>query len=290
MAYIFQIKGRDKRFLQKEHLGKGAFGQVYRVTDSCNHKCSCPQQSYAVKIIKTHNSDLLQEVKPLTELRHANIMQIYAAEQTGPQLRILLEYCPGSSLDKKLKPNVSTTIEQNIKWALQVTVAITYLHTNNILHRDLKPQNILLTANEDAKVADFGLARPFMTGPNWQELYRTYYLKTIAGTPSYMAPEVWEGHYTDRADVYSIGVMLLVMFGRKADPNFYTIVEEDARAVVQKMYTSGNVDAYIKKLVIDMLACNPQARPPAFQVYERILAFSKGIGWWDWLWTRCTIL
>lgn len=290
MAYTFQIKGKDKRFLQKEHLGKGAFGQVYRVTDACNHKCSCAQQTCAVKVIKTHNSDILQEVKQLTQLRHTNIVQIYAAEQTGTQLRILLEYCPGSSLDKKLKQGVSTTIEQDIKWALQATVAITYMHTNNILHRDLKPQNILLTANGDAKVADFGLARPFMTGPNWQELYRTYYMKTIADTPSYMAPEVWEGHYTDKADIYSIGVLLLVMFGRKANPNFYTIVEEDARAVVQKMYTSGNVTANIKTLVLDMLSCKPQERPPAFEVYERILAFSKGIGWWDWLWRRCTIL
>ena len=75
----------------------------------------------------------------------------------------------------KLRPRISTTIEQDKKWALQVSDAIAYLHSKKIVHRDLKPQNILLTANEDAKVADFGLARPFMTGPNWQQTYQTLY-------------------------------------------------------------------------------------------------------------------
>ena len=282
--YDFEINGENRRFQRMGHLGQGAFGQVHLVADART------RQQFAVKVINTHRSDLLQsarqEVMQLTLVSHSNIIQIFAAKQDGLQVHILLEYCPGGNLDMKLTPRISTTIEQDKKWAFQVTGAIAYLHSKNIVHRDLKPQNILLTANEDAKVADFGLARPFMTGPNWQQTYQTYYMQTTAGTPSYMAPEVWRGHYTEKADVYSIGVMLLVMFGRKAIPNFYGRLQEDAHAMAQKMSTTGNIDQNMKSLVLDMLAHEYRARPSASEAHQKILAFTQQSGWWD----LCTIL
>ena len=98
-----------------------------------------------------------------------------------------------------------------------------------------------------------------------------------------MAPEVLRGHYTEKADVYSTGVMLLVMFGRKAIPNFYGRVQEDARAMAQQMSTTGDVDENMKKLVSDMLSYEYHARPTAYEVHQRILAFTRQSGW-------CTIL
>lgn len=286
-CYKFESEGKHGIYLQKGRLGEGAFGQVYLVAEERT------QKKYAVKVINTHRRDLLQsaqrEVQQLTEANHANIIQIFAAKQDGCQVHILLEYCPGGSLDLMLKPNMYTTIEQEKKWALQVTGAITYLHARNIVHRDLKPQNVLLTANDDAKVADFGLARPFMTGPNWQQTYREYYnMQPTAGISSYIAPEVWEGRYTEKADVYSIGVLLLVMFGRKAIPHFYTRATEDPHAMAEHISTDGEFNKKMKKLVKDMLSYKPQERPLAFEAYESILAFPQGT-WWDWFSNGCLI-
>eukprot|EP00112_Aurelia_sp_Birch-Aquarium-sp1_P009427 Seg2070.5 transcript_id=Seg2070.5/GoldUCD/mRNA.D3Y31 product="Calcium-dependent protein kinase 2" protein_id=Seg2070.5/GoldUCD/D3Y31 len=268
MAFIFNINGQDKRFLQKELLGQGGFGQVYRVTDAST------QQSYAVKVINAQSSNSLQsakrEIEQLTQASHPNIIKIFSANQVDDQVHILLEYCSGGNLDMKLQPNIITTIGQDMKWALQVADAIKYLHSENIVHRDLKPHNIVLTANLDAKVADFGLARPFLTGPNWQQTYEAYYLQTKGGTPRYMAPEVWKGHYTEKADIYSMGVIFFVMFGRKAIPNFHGIVPVDVHAVAQQMSTDGQVDAGIKKLVLDMISHDYNARPSASEVCQRL--------------------
>ena len=103
---------------------------------------------------------------------------------------------------------------ENLKWMLQMASALAYLHWQNMVHRDLKPENVLLTANGNIKLADFGLARKYIAfEPNNAGLVNRCYMQTFAGTPQWMAPEVFDGHYTEASDVFSLGVI------------FYAIVE-----------------------------------------------------------------
>jgi len=96
-----------------------------------------------------------------------------------------------------------------------------YLHEQNVVHRDLKTENVLLTETEDVKLADFGLARPFIalkTNPPSRlcddSLLAEYYMNSQVGTPHWMAPEVFEGHYTERADVFSLGAIFFAILQR----------------------------------------------------------------------------
>ena len=106
----------------------------------------------------------------------------------------------------------------------QIAAGTAYLHSSMVVHRDLKPENVLLTDNEDIKLADFGLAREYIALKqnrrqrdygSWMTTFVKFYMETFCGTPHWMAPEVFRGHYTAKANVFSPGVL------------FYAILERD---------------------------------------------------------------
>ena len=102
-----------------------------------------------------------------------------------------------------------------LKLMRQIASALAYLHSRGLVHRDLKPENVLLTSNGDIKLADFGLARKYSPlEPNYAGLVNQCYMQTVAGTPHYMAPEVFRGHYTEKSDVFSLGVLFFEIVER----------------------------------------------------------------------------
>lgn len=108
---------------------------------------------------------------------------------------------------------------KNLKWMRQIADALAYLHSRNTVHRDLKPENVLLTdqVNEDIKLADFGLARKYIAlrQANTELNDAQYYMQTGVGTLHYMAPEVFAGHYTEKSDVFSLGVLFYAIVERR---------------------------------------------------------------------------
>ena len=129
---------------------------------------------------------------------------------------IVMEYCSGGNLNDRLaQPDDDL---KNLKWMRQIADALAYLHSRKIVHRDLKPENVLLTdqVNEDIKLADFGLARKYIAlkQGNAGLSDAQYYMQTEAGTRHYMAPEVFAGHYTEKSDVFSLGILLYAIVER----------------------------------------------------------------------------
>lgn len=204
--------GNDKLCLDvKEELGKGAFGTVVRAVDNRGI-------SFALKSILCKDNDSIDtiacELDILFRLKHVNIVKLYAIDFQNSQAILVMEYCSLGTLNKRLANPVD--IKLKLKWMEQLTTALTYLHSNNIVHRDLKTDNILLSDNDCVKLADFGVARHFVcckygrveVNPNnYLSEYLDTFMGSFAGTPFWVAPEVFDSMYTEKADIFSLGTI-----------------------------------------------------------------------------------
>ena len=197
-------------------LGAGSFGEVYLVNDARTGKV------YALKKIKCGSNEDLdsvsQELKSVGKLKHQHVMQLIETrcrqkDTFWAEVYMIFEFCSGGTLSEQLdKPSNK---ERNIKWMRQLAHAVTYIHALALVHRDLKPDNILLSENDNIKVGDFGLARDFPLRKQEDETWASYYMSAKCGTLFYMAPEVFDGHYTEKADVFALGVLLYAIEERK---------------------------------------------------------------------------
>ena len=214
------ISGR--RVVIEQGLGQGGFGTVSLVRDAVTAELfalkdiACQTNPNAVK-------SALDEITTLRSLSHPNIIKLIAADRLinvqEIHVLILMEYCSGGNLNDRLA-RLDNEPQKNLKWMRQIADALAYLHSRNTVHRDLKPENVLLTdqVNEDIKLADFGLARKYMAlkQSNAESVNDAqYYMQTGVGTLYYIAPEVFAGHYTEKSDVFSLGVLLYAIVERR---------------------------------------------------------------------------
>lgn len=182
-------------------LGNGGFGAVFLAEDTVIGK------QVALKVPHRQNlalEELVAEARLMAPLSHPHIVAVLTAdrdEATGV-VYIVMEYVEGESLAERLMRIGSAEEPQAVVWALQVTEAVRYAHSRSILHRDLRPSNVLLTKEDSAKVVDFSISRLLERDP---------YASTRIGSPPYMAPEHFQGRATFASDVYSIGVMMYEM-------------------------------------------------------------------------------
>jgi serine/threonine protein kinase len=193
-------------------VGEGSFGQVWKARKVGE------LQTVAIKLIpkagkkESEIKGLRQEIDILKTLRHTNIIQMVDAFETSSDFCVVTEFAQGELFEiLESDTSLSEKVVQSI--ARQLVGALHYLHSNRIIHRDMKPQNILIAADGTVKLCDFGFARAMSQD--------TFVLTSIKGTPLYMAPElVQEKPYTPAVDIWSMGVILYELFVGK--PPFYT--------------------------------------------------------------------
>ncbi|XP_042493306.1 LEAF RUST 10 DISEASE-RESISTANCE LOCUS RECEPTOR-LIKE PROTEIN KINASE-like 2.1 [Macadamia integrifolia] len=213
-------------------LGEGGYGRVYKGTIHQNGV----DVAVAVKLLKSKQSEkeFINEVATTGAVRHQHLVSLLGYCAQGKTRALVYEFMERGSLDKYIystrkvggddEEEEETSFErlshkQTYEIALQIAKGILYLHQgcrHRILHFDIKPHNMLLDSNFTAKVADFGLAR--MMGEDHSHVSLT----KARGTPGYVAPEMWlmtHGPVTEKSDVYSYGMMLLEMVGRRKNCN-----------------------------------------------------------------------
>ncbi|ESO93119.1 hypothetical protein LOTGIDRAFT_190164 [Lottia gigantea] len=185
-----------------EKLGSGCFGEVF--------KCNKDGKTYAIKKMVVNDSATIKEVRSHMGLSHINVVKYIDSFSDEGYLWIVLEYCSGGNLnDYVLRQNPNSS--ELIRCIRQVLYGVEYLHSNRVLHRDIKPDNVMMQGNT-LKLADFGLARIWSLS-NDSEYYDLKGQKGL-GPPYYTAPEVQLGNITKAVDIFSVGCMIIAMFSR----------------------------------------------------------------------------
>lgn len=180
-------------------LGSGGFGTVYLAEDTWIDK------KVAIKVPHRQNVDfgsLLREPRLLASLSHPNIVSILTAEKQENVFFIVMEYVPGETLEAIIAREGSLSLSRTLDYTCQICNALDHAHQQGVIHRDLRPGNVLVTEHGLAKVADFGTSR---------FIEATAHGTTVIGSPPYMAPEQFHGKAVFASDIYSLGISMYQM-------------------------------------------------------------------------------
>src|SRR5512134_2088204 len=180
-------------------LGSGGFGSVYLAEDTWIDK------KVALKVPHRQNLDfgeLLREPRLLASVSHPNIVAITTAEKQDNIFFIVMEYVQGETLENPIGAHGAIELNRALDFTCQICNAVDHAHTQGVIHRDLRPANVLVTDNDMLKVADFGTSRFLEIAAHGT---------TVVGSPPYMAPEQFHGKAMFASDVYSVGVTMYQM-------------------------------------------------------------------------------
>ena len=196
MFFLGQIVGKYKIL---STIGSGGFGTVFLADDTWIDK------KVALKVPHKQGVDfgeLLREPRLLATLNHPNIVTILTAEKQENVFFIVMEYVPGETLESVITRDGALDMTRALDYTCQICNAVDHAHKQGVLHRDLRPSNVLVGENGILKVADFGTSRFLEIAAHGT---------TVIGSPPYMAPEQFHGKAVFASDVYSLGVTMYQM-------------------------------------------------------------------------------
>lgn len=252
-----------QNYMVKEVLGKGAYSRVYKVTNMLTGNDA------ALKVLKIDTLDettkqrFFQEAKILSALKHQNLATFHAfGESKEAGLYILMEWVDGRTLSNWLDAEKSLLPQTAVPLFLDLCSGLAYAHSCGVLHRDLKPDNIMVTARDDnhvtAKIIDFGLARSTTVD---QRLTRT---GAVVGSPFYMSPEQCRSQSLDaRSDIYSLGcVMYHALAGEPpfSGENVYAIMAAHTGTEVTYIPVNSDIPKSLQEVVLRCLRKDPAER------------------------------
>ena len=199
MFFRGQIIGKYKIL---STIGSGGFGTVYLAEDTWIDK------KVALKVPHKQGVDfgeLLREPRLLASLNHPNIVTIMTAEKQENVFFIVMEFVPGETLEAVIARDGALDVTLALDYTCQICNAVDHAHRQGVLHRDLRPSNVLVSESGMLKVADFGTSRFLEIAAHGT---------TVIGSPPYMAPEQFHGKAVFASDIYSLGVtMFQIMTG-----------------------------------------------------------------------------
>ncbi len=241
-------------------LGEGGMGVVYLATHTTLNKY------VAVKVLRRDlNSDLraaerfLREARAAARIEHPGVVQVYDIGQADGTFFIVMQYVEGTTLDEAVKKHGALAVSEAVRIMGAIGSGVREAHHNGVIHRDIKPDNILLGLDGSAKLADFGLARAVESDPNLSQTGRVF------GTPNFMSPEQAMGEKVDhRSDIFSLGATFYrVVTGRypfqatTVMAVVFKLTHETPRPAVE---VNPNVPKAFSDLLSEMMARHPAER------------------------------
>jgi serine/threonine protein kinase len=256
------------RFEVQEEIGTGGMGTVYKVID---RKIN---EEMALKILKPEiapKSEVMErfknELKLARRISHKNVCRLYDLHEEAGTLFITMEYVPGEDLDTLIRREGRLSAEKASGLAIQIIEGLAQAHKLGVIHRDLKPRNIMIDPLGNVRIMDFGIAR-HLGGPELTA-------EGIAvGTPHYMSPEQASGESVDqRTDIYALGVILFEMvIGRppfEGESGLAVALKHKNELPRQPRELNAGVAEYLDRLIIKCLAKKKEDR---YQSAEELLA------------------
>ena len=198
--------GKASRYSVVKIIGRGSFGTAYLVRRKADSFLYVMKKLVLEQLGQRERAEAMNECAVLTKLRnHPNIVRVIEHFIDDGRLCIVMEYADGGDLAKRIEAQVASKSnfleELVINWFVQICLALKHAHDRKILHRDLKPQNIFLTAKNSVRLGDFGISKVLSNTLS--------VASTCVGTPLYLAPELCEGkEYDSKSDVWSLGAIL----------------------------------------------------------------------------------
>lgn len=248
-----------KRYELVEKIGEGGMGLVYKA------KCHLLNRYVAVKILKpelTGDEEFINRFKKeslsAASLSHPNIVNIYDVGMEEGIYYIVMEYVKGKTLKEIIKERAPMPYYEIINICRQICLALDHAHNNNIIHRDVKPQNILITHDGIVKVADFGIARASSSAT----LTNT---GNVIGSVYYISPEQARGGYTDeKTDIYSLGTVMYEMACAKvpfmAESPVVVALKHIQEDVKRPSELNPDIPAALEDIILKSLEKNPDSR------------------------------
>ncbi|MBZ0269559.1 serine/threonine protein kinase, partial [bacterium] len=201
-----------ERYRVVKPIGSGGFSTVFLVEDVVVEETMILKVlSHALTLDENSLARFVRELKLSRKIAHPNVIRIHDLLEFGETRAISMEYFPGKDLGRVLDVCEKLSEARAVPITMQIASGLSAAHTEGIIHRDVKPANVLLGESDQVRIVDFGLASVIREAEN--RLTRTGHL---VGTPHYMAPELIRGEDVDgRADLYSLGVMMYEMLSGK---------------------------------------------------------------------------
>lgn len=248
------------RYRLEEALGSGGHGEVWRAADLNVH-----ERPVAIKRTRYEGDEdgaerVRREAKYLARITHPHVVAVHDVVDDGGDVWVVMEYVAGRPLSRSER----VPVEQAARYGAQLAGGLEAVHAHRILHRDVKPANVLVTDDGFAKIADFGISRPVHDD---ETVTAT---GALTGTPGYLAPEVAKGgRFTEAADVWSLGATLYyVLEGTTpfGDDNPHALLWKTVSEEVRPPKRAGSM----APVLLRMLARKPADRPRLKQVRQEL--------------------
>lgn len=235
-----------------QSLGSGGFGAVFLAKDTWLNI------RVAIKVPHKQSTEmykLLKEPRLQAALNHPNIVRMISAEKKSKTFFMVMEYVEGETLEKVLEEKKILDWKEATEYILQLANGVEHAHKSKIIHRDLRPSNIIISDKNIPKITDFGTSA-------WLE--NVPYASTRIGSPPYMAPEQFLGKATYRSDIYSLGCIFYEMIvGRPPifDPDPFKILEKAKKGQITPPRLKNNkIPKEISQIIMKCLSCNVEDR------------------------------
>ena len=261
----------EGRYRVEREIGHGGMASVYLAHDG---ELDRP---VAIKILAAHLASepgfyerFVREARTAARLSHPNVVQVFDAGEEHDRPYIVMEYVPGRTLAEEIRARGKLDAARVVDLALQVCGGLELAHSSGLVHRDVKPQNLLLRDDGVVKIADFGIARA-------AEATKLTQVGSILGTAAYLAPEQATGEpVTAAADIYSLGVVLYELLSGQTPYDFNTLAELVAKQREEPIRALREVEPSVPErleaVVMRCLARNPDYRPRSAAELARDLA------------------